>query len=27
VLWILMPNEAPAPQFLPVTGEKETAAA
>ena len=27
VLWILMPNEAPATQLLPVTEEKETAAA
>jgi phage shock protein C len=27
VLWILMPNEAPAAQLLPVTDEKETASA
>ena len=27
VLWILMPNEAPAAQFLPVTEQKETASA
>jgi hypothetical protein len=27
VLWILMPNEAPAAQFLPVTKEQETASA
>jgi phage shock protein PspC (stress-responsive transcriptional regulator) len=27
VLWILMPNEAPASQFRPVTEEKETASA
>ena len=27
VLWILMPSEAPAAQFLPVTEEKETASA
>ena len=27
VLWILMPNEAPTTQFLPVTEEKETASA
>jgi phage shock protein PspC (stress-responsive transcriptional regulator) len=26
-LWILMPNEAPAAQFLPVADEKETASA
>jgi phage shock protein PspC (stress-responsive transcriptional regulator) len=27
VLWILMPNEAPAAQFLPVNQEEETASA
>ena len=27
VLWILMPNEAPTAQFLPVTDEKQTASA
>ena len=27
VLWILMPNEAPVAQFLPVTEEKNTASA
>ena len=27
VLWILMPNEAPAAHFLPVTEEQETASA
>jgi phage shock protein PspC (stress-responsive transcriptional regulator) len=27
VLWILMPNEAPAAQFVAVTEEKETASA